>query len=64
MRRLTLVLACCAWPLAPGTAQQRALTLAEAIQLAVKADPSVVQAEGTSRTAGARPLSYVVRVEI
>ena len=53
MRRLTLVLACCVWPLAKGAAQQRALTLGEAIQLAVKADPSVVQAEGTSRTAGA-----------
>src|ERR1043166_395716 len=53
VRRLTLVLACCVWPLAKGPAQQRALTLGEAIQLAVKADPSVVQAEGTSRTAGA-----------
>ena len=53
MRRLTLVLACCALPLAAGYAQQRALTLAEAIELAVKADPSVVQAEGNSRTAGA-----------
>ncbi len=52
MRRLTLVLVCCALPRALP-AQQRSLTLAEAIQLAVKADPSVVQAEGTARTAGA-----------
>jgi outer membrane protein TolC len=56
VRRLTLVLACAAVALAlprAGTAQQRALTLAEAIELAVRADPAVVQAEGTARTAGA-----------
>ncbi|HEY9385134.1 MAG TPA: TolC family protein [Gemmatimonadales bacterium] len=53
MRRLTLVLACCASPLAKASPQQRAVTLAEAIDLAVRADPSVVQAQGTARTAGA-----------
>lgn len=52
MRRLSLVLACCVLP--PGTAyaQQRAVTLAEAIQLAERAAPAVVSAEGTARAAG------------
>ncbi|HEY9384650.1 MAG TPA: hypothetical protein VIP80_14155, partial [Gemmatimonadales bacterium] len=53
MRRLTLVLACCVFPLAPASSQQRSVTLAEAIDLAFRADPSVVQAQGTARTAGA-----------
>ncbi|HEV8150412.1 MAG TPA: TolC family protein [Gemmatimonadales bacterium] len=53
MRRLSLVLTCCAIPLGAARAQQRSLTLAEALELAQRADPSVVQAEGTARTAGA-----------
>ncbi len=40
-------------PLAPVRAQQRSVTLAEAIDLAVRADPTVVQAEGSARNAGA-----------
>jgi outer membrane protein len=52
LRRLNLVLACSFWP-ATATAQQRSVTLPEAIALAVRADPLVVQAEGTARTAGA-----------
>jgi outer membrane protein len=53
VRRLTLVLACCVVPLAAASQQQRSVTLAEAIALAVRADPAVVQAEGSARLAGA-----------
>lgn len=53
MRRLTLVLACCGW--LPGTAhpQQRAVTLAEALELAQNNAPLVIQAQGNARAAGA-----------
>jgi outer membrane protein len=53
MQRLRIVLSL--HMLAPGAAlaQQRAVTLAEAVQLAAKADPAVVQAEGATRTADA-----------
>ncbi|HEX7025208.1 MAG TPA: TolC family protein [Gemmatimonadales bacterium] len=55
MRRSRLVLACCALPLAalPVGAQQRSLTLAEALKLAEQAAPAVVQARGNARSAGA-----------
>ncbi len=55
MRRLTLVLASCALPLAalPAGAQQRAVTLAEAHVLAERHAPNVVQASGNVRSAGA-----------
>jgi len=52
VRNLSLLLACSIWP-ASATGQQRSITLPEAIGLAVRADPLVVQAEGTARTAGA-----------
>ncbi len=53
MRRLTLVLSL--YTLAPlgAHAQQRMVTLAEAMALAAKADPLVVQAEGATRSADA-----------
>ncbi len=41
-------------PLSQGAAQHRAVTLAEAIQLAEAAAPAVVQAQGGVRTAGAQ----------
>jgi len=53
VRRLTLVLASCALPLASAGGQQRSVTLAEAIQLADRTAPLVVQAEGNARAAGA-----------
>ena len=53
MRRLLHVLACCTLAPAGALAQQRTVTLAEAIDLAQRADPLVVQAQGTARTAGA-----------
>jgi outer membrane protein TolC len=55
VRRLTLVLVCCALPLAPArsAAQQSAVTLAEALQLAERNAPNVVQAQGGVRSAGA-----------
>ncbi|NOT07260.1 MAG: TolC family protein [Gemmatimonadales bacterium] len=55
MRRLTFVLAACVLTAAPKSAhgQQRSVTLAEAIQLAEKAAPNVVQALGTVRATGA-----------
>ena len=55
MRRLTLVLASCALPLAalPAAAQQRSVTLAEALTLAEQNAPQVVQARGAVRSAGA-----------
>ena len=55
MRRLTLALFSCAFALAPtvSAAQQRAVTLAEALQLAERNAPSVVQAQGGVRSAGA-----------
>ena len=55
MRRLTLLLTSCVLPLAavPLRAQQRALTLAEALALAEKNAPDVVQAMGNVRSAGA-----------
>ena len=52
MQRIILVLSL--GMLAPGAAaQQRAVTLAEAVALAARADPLVVQAEGRTRTADA-----------
>ena len=55
VRRLTLVLASCTLPLAtlPAGAQQRAMTLAEALTLAERNAPLVVQARGNVRSAGA-----------
>ena len=55
MRRLTLVLASCALPLAalPAGAQQRSVTLAEALVLAERNAPAVVTARGNVRSAGA-----------
>jgi outer membrane protein len=53
VRRLILVLACCVSSLGTAGAQQRSVTLAEALELVQRADPAVVQAEGTARTAGA-----------
>ena len=55
MRRLTLVLASCVLRLAvvPVSAQQRAVTLAEALVLADRNAPDVVQARGNVRSAGA-----------
>ena len=55
MRRLTLLLTSCVLPLAavPLRAQQQALTLAEALALAEKNAPDVVQAMGNVRSAGA-----------
>ena len=53
MRRLTLVLACCGFPLASASPQQRAVTLAEALELAQRNAPAVVQAQGNARAAGA-----------
>jgi len=38
---------------APVAAQQRAVTLVEALQLAAKQDPAVIQAQGTVRSTGA-----------
>ena len=56
MGRPTLVLSLLALPLA-ANAQQRTLTLAQALELAAQADPAVVQAQGAARTAGAQALS-------
>lgn len=55
MRRLTLVLATCAviHGASDLAAQQRALTLAEALDRAAKAAPTVVQALGNVRATGA-----------
>jgi outer membrane protein len=53
VRRLRLVLASCALPLTALGAQQRAVTLQEALRLAEAHSPTVIQAEGTARTAGA-----------
>lgn len=54
MRRLTLVLACCALPAASEAhAQQRAVTLAEALVLAEENAPDVVTARGNVRSSGA-----------
>lgn len=54
MRRLILVLVCCALPrAAPLCAQQRSVTLEEALRLAEQAAPAVVQARGNARAAGA-----------
>lgn len=53
MRRSAIVLSLCILPLAAARAQQRTVTLAEAIDLAARADPTVVQAEGGARNAGA-----------
>jgi outer membrane protein len=55
VRRLTLVLSTCVLPLAamPVGAQQRGVTLAEALTLAERNAPLVVQAKGTVRSAGA-----------
>jgi outer membrane protein len=54
LRRLTLVLACCALPAASAAhAQRRALTLAEAIALAEQHAPTVVTARGNVRSTGA-----------
>ena len=50
--RLGLLLVAALAP-AHATAQQRAVSLAEAIALAQKTDPNVVQAEGDVRSAGA-----------
>lgn len=52
MRRLYLVFGCCVLAQATG-AQQRSLTLAEALQLAEQAAPAVVQARGNLRASGA-----------
>ena len=54
MRRLTLVLACCAFPAASeALAQRRELTLAEALTLAEQNAPAVVTARGNVRSTGA-----------
>ena len=55
MRRLILVLVSCALPPAatPLGAQQRSVTLEEALRMAEQAAPAVVQARGTVRSAGA-----------
>lgn len=53
MRQLTLVLAGCALAALPAGAQQRAVTLAEALTLAERNAPQVVQAKGNVRYAGA-----------
>ncbi|HEU5218365.1 MAG TPA: TolC family protein, partial [Gemmatimonadales bacterium] len=53
MRRLTLVPFWCALPVAAALAQQPSLTLGQAIALAEKAAPTVVQAQGNVRSAGA-----------
>jgi outer membrane protein len=53
VRRLTLVLAFCALPPSALAAQQRAVTLAEALRLAEQAAPAVVQARGNVRSASA-----------
>ncbi len=55
MRRLSLVLVSCALPLAalPTGAQQRSVTLEEALRMAEQAAPLVVQARGNVRSAGA-----------
>ena len=53
MRRLTLVLVSCALPLVALGAQQRAVTLEEALRMAEVAAPAVVQARGNVRAAGA-----------
>ena len=37
---------------APVAAQQHAITLGEALQLAAKQDPAVIQAQGTVRSTG------------
>jgi outer membrane protein len=53
LRRLTLVPVCCAFLLGPASAQQRSVTLAEALELAQRNAPLVVQAQGNARAAGA-----------
>jgi outer membrane protein len=55
VRQLTLALVSCALLPAPATsvAQQRAVTLTEALQLAERNAPNVVQAQGGVRSAGA-----------
>ncbi len=52
MRRFVLALSLYTLP-GSALAQQRAVTLSQAVELAARVDPAVVQAEGTSRTAGA-----------
>jgi outer membrane protein len=53
VRRPILVLAACVLPWSPLWAQQRAVTLAEALELAQRNAPAVVQAQGNARAAGA-----------
>ena len=53
MRRFHLVFCLCVLLPAAAAAQQRSLTLAEALQLAEQAAPAVVQARGNVRASGA-----------
>jgi outer membrane protein len=53
MHRVPFALSLCMLAPAAALAQRRSVTLAEAVELAARADPLVVQAEGATRTADA-----------